>query len=182
MYNKGMRGTDIGDQSCSYYAYTHKSRRWPRRFFTHFLQVSISNARLLYNKHCNKKMSIKEFTEEIIKAYLPYSEPAEEQLPANVMPAPENVPLSPFATITPENFHHRRTWIGMVRERLEGAHWPTLGPMDAEEEEPTHRGKCMVCNRNSRAKCVSCNVYLCLHENVGSNCYWKFHSCVDFTQ
>ncbi len=55
-YNSFMGGVDLSDLYCSSYRYDRKSKRWWLRIFYAFLDFTVDNAYILYNKHaCNRE-------------------------------------------------------------------------------------------------------------------------------
>ena len=48
IYNDAMGGTDLCDQYSSYYEFEHRTTKWHRRIFTHFMTVALRNAHILY--------------------------------------------------------------------------------------------------------------------------------------
>ena len=48
IYNKFMGGTDSFDQRLFYYKTRVRSKRWPVRIFTHFLEAAVINAYILH--------------------------------------------------------------------------------------------------------------------------------------
>jgi len=48
IYNDAMGGTDLCDQYSSYYDFEHRTTKWHRRIFTHFMTVALRNAHVLY--------------------------------------------------------------------------------------------------------------------------------------
>lgn len=70
-YNTHMSGIDRQDQIMSYYPCERKTIRWYKKLLVHILQMGITNAFLLYNKHViGKKMTMFDFRYEIIKSLL----------------------------------------------------------------------------------------------------------------
>ncbi|XP_054272549.1 piggyBac transposable element-derived protein 4-like [Macrosteles quadrilineatus] len=71
-YNAHMKGTDRLDQIMSYYPGELKTFRWHKKIFVHFLQVIMTNAFILYNKHnSGNRLSLYDFRLEVIEQLLP---------------------------------------------------------------------------------------------------------------
>ena len=71
VYNSAMGGTDLCDQYTSYYDFEHRTNKWHRRIFTHFMTVSLRNAHVLFqtdpkNAHRPTTRSFRVFIETII--------------------------------------------------------------------------------------------------------------------
>ena len=63
-----MGGTDSMDQRLSYYRPNIKTKSWVPRMLTHFLNISVVNAYILYKQYFNKprRYSLLMFTRELI--------------------------------------------------------------------------------------------------------------------
>jgi hypothetical protein len=71
IYNSAMGGTDLCDQYTSYYEFEHRTLKWHRRIFTHFMVVAMRNAHILYltdpKRHLLVSMrSFRTFVETVI--------------------------------------------------------------------------------------------------------------------
>ncbi|XP_057181896.1 piggyBac transposable element-derived protein 4-like [Triplophysa rosa] len=94
-YNKHMGGVDLSDALIGYYKVLHKTRKWYRTFFYHFVDIAVVNAFILHKhlaKEKNEKlMTQKEFREglcsDLAKAGSCYSE---------VTPSPELLHLPKY--------------------------------------------------------------------------------------
>ncbi|XP_059384611.1 piggyBac transposable element-derived protein 4-like [Carassius carassius] len=64
-YNQHMGGVDLSDQLLQYYSTQHKTMKWYRKLFLHFLDIAASNAYILH-KELYGTMTHKEFMEELI--------------------------------------------------------------------------------------------------------------------
>ncbi|XP_046685579.1 piggyBac transposable element-derived protein 4-like [Homalodisca vitripennis] len=70
-YNAHMKGVDRNDQLMSYYAFEHKSIRWYKKIFVHFLQTLLVNSFKLYLQTNPRKRSLYHFRLSIINMLLP---------------------------------------------------------------------------------------------------------------
>lgn len=71
IYNSAMGGTDLCDQYSSYYEFEHRTTKWHRRIFTHFLIVAMRNAHICYlrdikNRNRPTTSSFRVFIETVV--------------------------------------------------------------------------------------------------------------------
>ncbi|CAM4451736.1 unnamed protein product [Leuciscus chuanchicus] len=64
-YNKHMGGVDLSDQLLQYYTAQHKTMKWYRKIFLHFLDIAATNAFLIHKELCGN-MTHKQFMEQLI--------------------------------------------------------------------------------------------------------------------
>ncbi|XP_058623214.1 piggyBac transposable element-derived protein 4-like [Onychostoma macrolepis] len=64
-YNQHMGGVDLSDQLLQYYSTQHKTMKWYRKLFLHFLDIASTNA-FIVHKEIYGTMTHKEFMEELI--------------------------------------------------------------------------------------------------------------------
>ncbi|XP_056096003.1 uncharacterized protein LOC130099793 [Rhinichthys klamathensis goyatoka] len=60
-----MGGVDLSDQLLQYYSAQHKTMKWYRKIFLHFLDIAATNAFLIHKELCGN-MTHKEFMEQLI--------------------------------------------------------------------------------------------------------------------
>jgi hypothetical protein len=139
VYNKYMGGTDGFDQALSYYELVLQSKKWYKRFFTHFLNVAKINAFILHKHATNMQYDQKAFIYELIKDW---------------------------ATPPPQD-HKRHTGRGPKYQkhgdvrRSRGIHSPvylqTIQRVD-------RRRVCIICEKRTHHACKECNVGCCFSE------------------
>ncbi|XP_067226594.1 piggyBac transposable element-derived protein 4-like [Chanodichthys erythropterus] len=64
-YNQHMGGVDLSDQLIQYYTTQHKTMKWYRKIFLHFLDIAATNAFIIH-KDLYGNMTHKEFIEQLI--------------------------------------------------------------------------------------------------------------------
>lgn len=63
------------------------------------------------------------------------------------------------------------------KERYVGMHVPIFLP---EKGRQDRRGRCKWCafenvDKKSKFKCEKCNIFLCITDEMGTNCWYKYH-------
>ncbi|XP_030644477.1 uncharacterized protein LOC115824894 [Chanos chanos] len=148
-YNKLMGGVDLSDQLIQYYTTQHKTLKWYRKLFLHFLDIAATNAYILHKELLQKdSMTHKAFMEE---------------LTAQLCGVTQKTQKTPT----------KKTTGGHVP--VPGAEVVADSRMKASVGRRTcaycrmHRGK----NTKTPWKCKACDVYLCLQPD--RNCFEAWH-------
>lgn len=165
-YNKNMGGIDKSDMLGHLYSSPMRSRRWYLPIFGYILDVSISNAWILYKRECcltgEKNSSLKDFRIELSSSLLRSSEP---------MPRVFRVMRSSPSSTPPVATRGKRVAPPPESLRFNAG----------EGHLPLFTGQRRACQHyssqsnihRSRWMCDTCNVALCLTDK--SNCFRNFH-------
>ncbi|CAL9687430.1 unnamed protein product [Knipowitschia caucasica] len=145
-YNRHMDGVDLSDALIGYYSVLHKTRKWYRTLFFHFLDIAIVNSFLLFNTtHPDNKLSQLQFREEIIYQLDQHGSPSTST----------NTPQTQDRTVShiPEYFNK--------------------GDVDKATAATVGRRHCKMCHMRRPVGCKTCTVPLCLVPT--RNCYSQWH-------
>ncbi|XP_048017996.1 uncharacterized protein LOC125249697 [Megalobrama amblycephala] len=147
-YNQHMGGVDLSDQLIQYYTTQHKTMKWYRKIFLHFLDIAATNAFIIH-KDLYDTMTHKEFIEQLIAELCGVS----SQKAAPKQTKSDHVPV-PGAELTSDarnNATAGRRNCMLCKVQL---------------------GK----RQDTPWKCQACDIYLCLQ--LKRNCFQKWHTDV----
>jgi hypothetical protein len=156
-----MGGTDLQDQRASYYRFQHRTKRWPHRIYSHFIQTCAVNSFLLFKRH-KSKPGLK---------YCDYLYSLIFQLTGfNTCPEPEEEIVSEIA---PPDHHVRKyktSWVSDTSRLAPNTHNP--------ETNIPKRRRCVICDKKVGSKCATCDAALCCVPQNGVTCWYTFHNQV----
>lgn len=145
-----MGGVDLSDALITYYTALHKTKKWYRTFFYHFLDIAIVNAFILFNKtHPEQAMRQRDFRDRLIEELADHGSPST----STSRPAPHAA----------ESASHMPFYF------TEG--------MDVPQGQAATAGRrqCALCHKKTPVGCSTCgNVPLCFLSS--RNCFRQYHS------
>lgn len=156
-YNQHMGGVDLSDALIGYYTVHHKTQKWYKTFFFHFVDIAIVNAHILHQKKATSpRMAQKAFRQALVEQLATLgSEPTSQS-------SSQTVTTADTTTIAP--------WLAK-------SHLPQYmnEGLDIEKGSvaTTGRRNCRHCHRKTPLICLTCCVPLCLVPN--RNCYKEWH-------
>lgn len=160
-YNKYMGGVDVSDALIGYYNVLHKTKKWYKTFFFHFIDIAVVNSFILHqqlSKSQNKSpLTQKKYRETLV------SELVRIGTLSNSSPAPKTFkPCDPEPSTTEDNSKNEPCW-------------PEYYGSDAT----SGRRICVFCKLSglkvkTPVYCSKCSVALCFVPT--RNCFRKWHT------
>lgn len=173
LYNTTMGGTDSFDQRLAYYRPSLKTKRYPPRIFTHFLNASVVNAFIIHKQFHNtpKTFQLRHFIKKLVYDLVP---DLSRELPVARIP----------------QFGRKLKAWEIDRTRLDKVfdHFPLIEENPDDTSNDKHfRNSCVLCGKKVGTRCSTCGAYLCTKQkwSVGAkvdNCWAKFHTCAILTK
>ena len=158
-YNQYMSGVDRLDQMISYYSFTRKTMKWPKKVFFYLLEISLYNSFVLYKaKNSQTKLTLRSFHYKVIEKLCRISIDDYSSSSDDDGPPPRAPSYDPASRLKG----------GFIR------HQPAEFPPTEKKKLPMRR--CRVCYKNgirkdTRSYCKECKVPLC-----AKTCFFTYHS------
>ncbi|XP_040064665.1 piggyBac transposable element-derived protein 3-like [Ixodes scapularis] len=180
VYNERISGVDKADMLLSFYRNDLKTKKWYKRVLFHLIDLSVTNAWLLYRKAKSAGLHLADFKLQVALGLMH----SQESMPACnedcVEPTLAKAGSSTRATegstsksgVVSKRAHHVQSSV-----RYDSfAHWPVKV---AQKNAPMC--KLDACTRRTRFFCKECLVYLCIDQD-GINCFEKFHCALGWSE
>lgn len=153
-YNKHMGYVDNADRLLSTYKIDRKSKKWWLRIFWHFVDLSVTNAFILYTKKGNNaSLNMKKFRLRLVDELVGHK-----------------IPISKGRKRQPTVVANKKPQVTVEKRRSQSSHMPVhIGQLR----------RCASCSTKTNEKrttwiCNVCNVPLCL--STKRNCFLSYHS------
>ncbi|XP_053180801.1 piggyBac transposable element-derived protein 4-like [Scomber japonicus] len=98
-YNHNMGGVDVSDALIGYYTVHHKTMKWYKTFFYHFMDIAVVNSFILYkelykkkNPDMKKPLTQKRFREKLAAEMLEFAKASPSSPPSSPTPATTCMP------------------------------------------------------------------------------------------
>ncbi|TDH17369.1 hypothetical protein EPR50_G00007780 [Perca flavescens] len=193
-YNQHMGGVDLSDALISYYNVLHKTQKWYKTLFYHFVDIATVNAFILHKGMCKLQnrpvLTQKNFREQLILSLAEIGSTPRRSAPQNFMlPAsPFKVPpASPFkvppaspsgVSATSPPSPSAEMLPATATDAPGVGHLPAYFVEQMTNVAPRDRATagrraCVVCKRKSPVYCSTCQKTLCF--TSFRNCYSEWH-------
>ncbi|KAM7405757.1 hypothetical protein PAMP_000184 [Pampus punctatissimus] len=192
-YNKHMGGVDLSDALIGYYNVIHKTRKWYKTLFYHFVDIATVNAFILHKEMCKLQnrplLTQKKFREQLILSLAEIGSTPRRSAPQNTFPAsPFKVPPAfpstassispPFQAEAPPASPSTEVQTATVSDAPGLGHLPAyfveqMSNVASRDRATAGRRACVVCKRKSPVYCSTCRKTLCF--TTLRNCYSAWH-------
>jgi hypothetical protein len=174
-YNRSMGGVDRCDMMLSLYRLRMKGKKWYKRLFFHFVDLSIINAWTILRQTSQPRLKLVSYKLEVAVALIrgallchPMAGPRPAQGRASrgrdANDEDDDVDQAAGDQRDPPNAAVVSRYV-----RYDGC-----GHLPRKVAKLPKACKMESCKRRSRMYCVKCEVYLCVDEK--SDCFFRFHS------
>ncbi|XP_068177724.1 piggyBac transposable element-derived protein 4-like [Antennarius striatus] len=172
-YNQHMGGVDLSDALISYYNVLHKTRKWYKTLFYHFVDIATVNAFILHKQMCKlhnrPELRQKTFREQLIVSLAEIGSTPRRAAPYTFTTFPCPVPALP-----PSNKEATASSSGAPGL----GHLPAYFAEQMSNVSPRYRATagrraCVLCKRKSPVFCGACQKTLCF--TSVRNCYSEWH-------
>ncbi|KAM9766124.1 piggyBac transposable element-derived protein 4-like [Menidia menidia] len=182
-YNQHMGGVDLSDALIGYYKVLHKTQRWYKTLFYHFVDIATVNAFILHKEMCKLQsrpvLTQKAFREQLILALAEIGSAPRRAGPQSIL-----WPVLPFTGPPAAGLEAAPGSGGPSADLAAASGPPSLGHLPSYFSEQMSnvasrsratagRRACVVCKRKSPVFCSACHKTLCF--TTLRNCYSKWH-------
>ncbi|XP_055010857.1 piggyBac transposable element-derived protein 4-like [Boleophthalmus pectinirostris] len=177
-YNRHMGGVDLSDALINSYNVVHKTKKWYKTLFYHFIDIAAVNAFILHRQlsamHRQTPLTQKAFREALILELADIGSTPNRRLIATYQAAtPVQLPRPsadpPIATDTGSEPDFGLVHLG----HLPAAFAEQLKGVPSRMRGTTGRRTCVMCGSKTQVYCSVCLKTMCF--NSSRNCYREFH-------
>lgn len=170
-YNQHMGGVDLSDALISYYNVLHKTRKWYKTLFYHFVDIATVNAFILHKETCRLQgrtpLTQKGFRERLIVSLAEIG-----SKPARLGPRTFPFPSSP-SPAPPSSSSVALSAPGAAPGHLPSYFVERMSDVCPRYRATAGRRSCVLCKRKSPVYCSACRKTLCF--TATRNCYHDWH-------
>lgn len=174
-YNQHMGGVDLSDALISYYNVLHKTKKWYKTLFYHFVDIATVNAFILHKGMCKLQsrpmLTQKQFREQLIMSLAEIGSTPRRSAQQNFMlPAPRSTEPPPsLSTEVPQAAASNAPGLG----HLPSYFVEQMSNVAPRDRATAGRRNCVVCKKKSPVYCSTCQKTLCF--TTLRNCYSEWH-------
>lgn len=172
-YNQYMGGVDLSDALISYYNVLHKTLKWYKTLFYHFVDIATVNAFILHKEMCKlqdrPELKQKAFREQLILSLAGIGSAPRRSAPQNHPGLAVAAPAAPSSSQVPDT---------TPPTAPTPSHLPAYFVEHMNDVTPRYRATlgrrtCVLCKRKSPVYCSTCKKTLCFTSL--RNCYRDWH-------